>query len=117
MKKLVVIVALLVSASLAFAGQTATVTVTRAGFQLTGLMIYVDGKPAFKLANGESKTFTITLGDHFLGVWKWGGSTALAMPQIERDFSARAGQHYSFRLRFSVGDGWFWQRFGAGGDQ
>jgi len=71
---LLVMAALLASASVAQATEPATVTVTRSGFQFTSLMLFVDGKPFAKLANDESKTFTIPPGDHYLGVPKWGGT-------------------------------------------
>jgi hypothetical protein len=110
---LLVMAALLVSASVAQATEPATVTVTRSGFQIGGLLLYVDGKPFAKLANDESKTFTIAAGDHYLGVPKWGGDISWGT-RAERDLFAHAGKHHFYRLRFTLRDCWIWQRAGAG---
>ena len=113
MKKIALIIVMLVSASVAHATDSATVTVIRSGFQLGRLGLYIDGKPVAKLANNESKTFTISPGDHYLSVHKWGGDVTWGT-RVERDVFAQPGTHHFYRLRFTVQDGWIWQRAGAG---
>lgn len=70
------------------------------------VVLYVDGQPVARLANGESKALSLPSGEHVLAVRKSPFESSMSEATIE----PKTGKHYSFRITYRAGDGFNLQR-------
>ena len=70
------------------------------------MVLYVDGQPVARLANGESKALSLPPGEHVLAVRKSPFESSVSEATIE----PKTGKHYSFRITYRAGDGFNLQR-------